>query len=137
MNLLYIFSVLFGVVVIVTVTALLVTRYHQNAENPRTMHQKTKACLALIKSPDCGHCKAIAPVFDKLKKEIPDLKIVDGTKLPMQWYQRNSGVTGYPTVCLMEDDDVISIHRGPRTEEAIKAFYASALQTYIEEMKMP
>ena len=89
---------------------------HEGEGEPGQLH------LALIKSPTCPHCVAVTPIFEQLQADDSTVQIVDGTLLHYDWFVEN-GVTGFPTVCAMRGNQVVYIHRGPRTREAIVKFW--------------
>lgn len=85
--------------------------------------------LVLFHSPDCGHCRAMMPVWEALGDNALAngvlLRSVDVTDEP-QLADRLE-VFGYPTLLLVEPGEEAQLYefRGERTLEAIEAFAAS------------
>lgn len=89
--------------------------------------------LTLYYADWCPHCKAVKPVFEKLKKEAPikvkgqmvfiDMAEADKDAAKM----KAAGVKGFPTIKMEDDKGKIYEFDGERTEEGIRSWLSSTL----------
>jgi len=118
------------VVIIIVVLLLTQARRHQKPDDADvgapdatslSAGENTGRRLAVIKSDNCGHCRALMPLLEAMIAEGTSIDLVRGEDKAMSWYRENN-VRGYPTICIMDGDSVVEMHRGPRTKEAILEF---------------
>ncbi|OQS02763.1 thioredoxin [Thraustotheca clavata] len=92
------------------------------------VHDKSEPWLLKFYAPWCGHCKRLAPVWDKLsasfKESGSSTKVgkIDCTK-----YRRvcsRFGVSGYPSLFFVKDGQVYK-YEGPRTIDGFNEFISS------------
>lgn len=80
-------------------------------------------------SPTCGHCTAMTPEWEKVKKDKrlhnAKIKVVDAnvgvTKSSKHPSARDVSTKGVPTIYLIDGDNMIE-HKGGRTQEEIVTF---------------
>jgi len=96
---------------------------------------KTKDVFVLFYAPWCGHCKAIAPTWDKLGEKYKDSKDfimakIDGTENEVEGVE----IDGFPTLKMYkkETNDVID-YTGRRDEEDLVKFIETGEQEEMEE----
>lgn len=78
--------------------------------------------VVVLTSESCGHCKALAPVIRELQSQGLPIHTIDApSTYAYEWFGQN-GVTGFPTVCEMQNDRVLHIFTGRRTAENIAAY---------------
>lgn len=78
-------------------------------------------------SPRCGHCKRLAPTWDKLAETAADsLHVAKVDCTSHQEVCRRFGVTGYPTIKLFQEGVPGNGYGGPRTVDAFLKFYDQA-----------
>ncbi|XP_063714034.1 protein disulfide-isomerase-like [Symsagittifera roscoffensis] len=88
---------------------------------------KTKDVLVEFYAPWCGHCKALAPIYDELGAHFQDstdvvIAKVDSTKNEVSAVD----VQGFPTIYLFrKKDNKAILYNGGRTLEALKSFVES------------
>ncbi len=84
--------------------------------------------LVLLKlyAPWCGHCKRLAPEYEKAGKDAREAKKpyvfaqIDCTTSPKASEKYN--LTGYPTLKLIKAGEVLDTYTGPRTADAITRY---------------
>lgn len=87
----------------------------------------TKDVLVEFYAPWCGHCKALAPIYDELGQHYKDSADVLITKIDATKNEVSAvDVQGFPTIYLFRKDDNKSIlYNGGRTLDALKSFVDS------------
>ena len=87
-------------------------------------------------SPSCGHCTAMAPEWDKVKKDKrlhkAKIKVVDAnvgiTNSAKHPSARDVSTKGVPTIYLIEGDNMVE-HTGGRSQEEIVTFALNKSQS--------
>jgi protein disulfide-isomerase A1 len=88
---------------------------------------KTKDVLVEFYAPWCGHCKALAPIYEELGAAYKDnanvvIAKMDSTKNEISAVK----VQGFPTIALIRrDDNKVIMFEGGRTFDELKAFVDS------------
>jgi thioredoxin 1 len=67
----------------------------------------------------CHPCKLMAPIFEELKKEFPDIQFKDIDIEQNEKATRLSGVSGVPTFILKEDGEETDRLVGATTKEKL------------------
>lgn len=90
-------------------------------------------------APWCGHCKNLAPEFDKAAKHLKGvvkLVAVDATESPNANLAQKYGVQGYPTLKLFgSDKKKPKDYEGPRTGDAIVTECMKATNQLVKDRK--
>jgi len=73
---------------------------------------------------DCGHCKTMMPEWDKFMKgnNNQGVKVNKVEKDDNPGLMDKMGVSGFPTILLTKNGQVIKPYEGERTSEAFQAF---------------
>ncbi|EHY52657.1 hypothetical protein HRR83_006847 [Exophiala dermatitidis] len=95
-----------------------------------------KDVLVAFTAPWCGHCKSLAPTWEKLADDFaaePNVIIakVDAEAENSKATAQSQGITGYPTIKFFPKGSTEpEPYTGPRTEEALVDFINSKAGTY-------
>lgn len=83
-----------------------------------------KNVLVEFYAPWCGHCKQLAPIYDKLGEEFKDSEDIVIAKMDATVNElEHTKVTSFPTIKLYtKDDNKVVDYNGPRTLEGLKKF---------------
>lgn len=73
---------------------------------------------------DCGHCKNMMPEWDKFMKSNSNqsVKVNKVEKDENPGLMDKMGVSGFPTILLTKNGEVVKPYEGERTAEAFQAF---------------
>ena len=73
---------------------------------------------------DCGHCKSMMPEWDKFMKSNSNqgVKVNKIEKDENPGLMDKMGVSGFPTILLTKNGQVVKPYEGERTAEAFQAF---------------
>ena len=78
----------------------------------------------------CAPCKAIAPIFDKVQKELEEEGFVfESRSIDEDTYRneaRTFGIRGIPTIVVFEDSVPVDMKTGMQSEDMLQNFILSA-----------
>ena len=101
------------------------TMDNANTDNANTDNANTNKKMILFYWTDCGHCKKMMPIWDKLQQDYPQYysKIEKTDITPAQENEFN--ITGYPVIFMTKNNKKYKEYNGDRTYDAIKNFFDS------------
>jgi thiol-disulfide isomerase/thioredoxin len=80
--------------------------------------------LIVVYSPQCGHCKALAPVWDEVTTKFgSDVKAIDATDAANRAFIERAKVGGYPFIARVDANGNIEEYKGERTTDSISNFF--------------
>jgi len=103
-----------------------------DAEFEKTVLQSAVPVIVDFWAPWCGPCKAVAPILDKLAKEMAGKLIVAkvNTDEHAEWAQRY-GVQGIPTMLFVANGKIVHRQVGAMPEPALR----SILNEFLDVIK--
>ena len=101
------------------------SNFYKTMDNADTDNADTNKKMILFYWTDCGHCKKMMPIWDKLQQEYPQYysKIEKADITPSQENEFN--ITGYPVIFMTKNNKKYKEYNGDRTYDAIKNFFDS------------
>jgi len=91
-------------------------------EFSRNSNNAGKNVFVEFYAPWCGHCKSLAPVWEKLAQNVTGGDIIIAKVDATQNDIENVSVSSFPTLKLFKGNDEIVDYNGPRTFEALRKF---------------
>jgi thiol-disulfide isomerase/thioredoxin len=84
-----------------------------------------KKVLLLVSRSDCVHCKNLKPAWDSASAKQPDKMVVldatDSSNPAVEKILSKLNVTGYPSIFVMDNGQVVKTYEGGRTEKDLLA----------------
>ena len=101
------------------------SNFYKTMDNADTDNADTNKKMILFYWTDCGHCKKMMPIWDKLQQDYPQYysKIEKSDITPSQENEFN--ITGYPVIFMTKNNKKYLEYNGDRTYDAIKNFFDS------------
>ena len=101
------------------------SNFYKTIDNANTDNADTNKKMILFYWTDCGHCKKMMPIWDKLQQDYPQYysKIEKADITPAQENEFN--ITGYPVIFMTKNNKKYLEYNGDRTYDAIKNFFDS------------
>ena len=101
------------------------SNFYKTIDNADTDKADTNKKMILFYWTDCGHCKKMMPIWDKLQQDYPQYysKIEKADITPAQENEFN--ITGYPVIFMTKNNKKYLEYNGDRTYDAIKNFFDS------------
>ena len=101
------------------------SNFYKTIDNANTDNADTNKKMILFYWTDCGHCKKMMPIWDKLQQDYPQYysKIEKAEITPAQENEFN--ITGYPVIFMTKNNKKYLEYNGDRTYDAIKNFFDS------------
>jgi protein disulfide-isomerase-like protein len=99
---------------------------------------KINVPLALVKfyAPWCGHCKALAPVWEQLALKLhPDVMVAKVDVTSEQALQSRFNVGGFPSIHLFKQGRARGVHQGARTIADITDWMAKISSTSVSTLE--
>ena len=98
---------------------------YESMDNANTDNADTDKKMILFYWTDCGHCKKMMPVWDKLQSKYPKSfsKVEKAEITPAQENEFN--ITGYPVIFMTKNNKKYREYNGDRTYDAIERFFKS------------
>ena len=126
---------------VVLVIAVVIAYYYISKSNregfeggaPNLTPAKGEVVVVLFKSDWCGHCQKMAPHFDKATSALDGSKDSNGKTLRFvkvdcdenKELGKQFGVSGYPTIKILNDDGTQDDYDGARSFEGLKKYLMS------------
>lgn len=84
-----------------------------------------KKVLLLVSRSDCVHCKNLKPAWSAASAKQPDKMVMidatDTSKPEVEQLLSKLNVTGYPSIFVMDNGEVVKTYDGGRTEQDLLA----------------
>ena len=126
---------------VVLVIAVVIAYYYISKSNregfeggaPNLTPAKGEVVVVLFKTDWCGHCQKMAPHFDKATSALDGSKNSNGKALRFvkvdcdenKELGKQFGVSGYPTIKILNDDGTQDDYDGARSFEGLKKYLMS------------
>ena len=126
---------------VVLIVAVVVAYYYVSKSNregfeggaPNLTPAKGEVVVVLFKTDWCGHCQKMAPHFDKATSALDGSKDSNGKTLRFvkvdcdenKELGKQFGVSGYPTIKILNDDGTQDDYDGARSFEGLKKYLMS------------
>ena len=126
---------------VVLVIAVVIAYYYISKSNregfeggaPNLTPAKGEVVVVLFKTDWCGHCQKMAPHFDKATSALDGSKDSNGKTLRFvkvdcdenKELGKQFGVSGYPTIKILNDDGTQDDYDGARSFEGLKKYLMS------------
>ena len=126
---------------VVLVIAVVIAYYYISKSNregfeggaPNLTPAKGEVVVVLFKTDWCGHCQKMAPHFDKATSALDGSKDSNGKTLRFvkvdcdenKELGKQFGVSGYPTIKILNDDGTQDDYDGARSFEGLKKYIMS------------
>lgn len=105
-----------------------------NKENFADIIGKDDLTLVKFYAPWCGHCKKMAPDFEKAATELKGkAQLVDLDATVEKDLASKYGIRGFPTLKLFSKGELISDYKGGRTKDALVKYIERAMLPAFEE----
>lgn len=106
-------------------------------ENIDSTLKETPFVFVKFYAPWCGHCKQMAPDWEKLAvdyKESKEVKIAELDATVHEEGAQKHGVSGYPTIKWFAHGNEGQMYNGKRTYDALKEYVAEAMKPALKEV---
>jgi thiol-disulfide isomerase/thioredoxin len=91
-----------------------------NSDSPDELNNK----LIVVYSPNCGHCKALAVVWDELTAKYgSEVKAINATDPANRAFLDSAKIGGYPYIARVDANGNMEEYKGERTTAAISKFF--------------
>ena len=130
-----------SIALVLLIIAIVVAYYYVSKSNhegfaggaPNLTPAKGECIVALFKTEWCGHCQKMAPHFDKAISELAGSKNSKGKTVRFEKVDcdenkelgKQYGVSGYPTIKILNDDGTQDDYDGARSFEGLKKYLVS------------
>ncbi len=119
-------TLVYGVILLLLLAYFVVVREGFES-SPSTVMQDiaNKKVLLLVSRSDCVHCKNLKPAWTKAAAKQPDKMVAidatDSSNPAVEKLLSKLNVTGYPSIFIMDNGEVVRPYEGGRTEQDLLA----------------